>query len=93
MSPDIQSFDFDKDPIVLGSIQSTAKVQTEISAVISPEVAQQQAAFAELREKIQNGVVTFGNSVLNALVPAVQAGEKTKTETNAWDNLNPDNPE
>ena len=77
MSPDIQSFDFDKDPIVLGSIQSTAKVQTEISAVISPEVAQQQAAFAELREEIQNGAVTFASTILKLAVPAAQAGENT----------------
>ena len=93
MPIDNQSFDLDKDPAVLALEEFTADGQAKITAKISPELAQQQAAFAELREEIQNGAVTFGNSILNAVVPAAQAGEKTKTETNAWDNLNPDNPE
>ena len=93
MSLDIQSFDPNEDPAVKALEESTKDGQTEITAVISPEVAKQQAAFAELREEIQNGAVTFASTILKLAVPAAQAEEKTKEEDNAWDNLNPDNPE
>ena len=41
MSPDIQSFDLDKDPAVLALEEFTKGGQINISAEISPEVAQQ----------------------------------------------------
>ena len=93
MSPDIQSFDLDKDPIVAATEEFTAKGQAKISAEISPKDQQRQSEFAKQLEKAKNGTLTFLDSILELAVPAAQAGEKTKTETNAWDNLNPDNPE
>ena len=82
MSPDIQSFNPNEDPAVKALEEFTAKGQAKISAEISSEVAKQQAAFAELREEIQNGAVTFLDTILKVAVPAVQAGEKTKEEGN-----------
>ena len=90
---DIQSFDPNEDPAVEALKKFSADGQTEITAEISSEVAQQQAAFAKQLEKAKNGTLTFLDSILELAVPAAQAGEKTKEEGNAWDNLNPDNPE
>ena len=67
MSPDIQSFDPNEDPIVLGSIQSTAKGQTEISAKIPRKVAQRQSAFAELQRKIINGTLIFFDNLFDSM--------------------------
>ena len=82
MPIDNQTFDFDKDPAVLAAEKFSADGQINISAKISPEVAKQQAAFAELREEIQNGAVTFASTILKLAVPAAQAGEKTKGKDN-----------
>ena len=78
MSPDIQSFDPNEDPAVEALKKFSADGQTEITAEISSEVAQQQAAFAKQLEKAKNGTLTFLDSILKVAVPAAQAGEKTK---------------
>ena len=80
MSPDIQSFDLDKDPAVLALEKFSTDGQTIISAEISPVVAQQQAAFAKQLEKIKNGTLTYLDSIFKLAVPAAQAGENTTDE-------------
>ena len=57
MSPDIQSFDPNEDPAVKALEEFTKGGQINISAKISPEVAQQQAAFAKQLEKAKNGTL------------------------------------
>ena len=77
MPPDIQSTDINENPDVIAAKEFAKRERKEISAEISQEVAKQQAAFAELREEIQNGTLTFGNSIFELAVPAAQAGENT----------------
>ena len=61
MSPDIQSFDPNEDPAVLAAEKFSADGQINISAKISPEVAQQQAAFAKQIEQANPNYSLFIN--------------------------------
>ena len=61
MSLDIQPFDLDKDPAVLALEEFTADVQVKITAEISPELAQQQAAFAKQIEQANPNYSLFIN--------------------------------
>ena len=77
MDIDNQSFE---DPAVLAAEKFSADGQINISEKISPEVAKQQAAFAKKIEQAKNGTLTYLDSILDAVVPAAQAGENWADE-------------